>query len=240
MIRNGHTVLLGRGRFLSPSAKYMVLLKTSHDNNELSISNCYNLRTYETYGTTVRWYLSINFSPGISQVWIDVFWICSLLHIEVVETIWRDSLNHCYDLLVQSSAFVEPRRFQQKSHDGDGFQARTKTTKTSYEPNNDSYEKCGVQALPFLSFLCSTVFINMIQFYSIPGPYKIPRCLWPLCGGYGWKQTTVQQKAPIISSLWWFPMHPRSTLSPTLNRGPRCWQFAEEKYTLLNRLLQIP
>ena len=122
----------------------------------------------------------------------------------------------------------------------DGFQARTKTTKTSYEPNNDSYEKCGVQALPFLSFLCSTVFINMIQFYSIPGPYKIPRCLWPLCGGYGWKQTTVQQKAPIISSLWWFPMHPRSTLSPTLNRGPRCWQFAEEKYTLLNRLLQIP
>lgn len=118
MIRNGHTVLLGRGRFLSPSAKYMVLLKTSHDNNELSISNCYNLRTYETYGTTVRWYLSINFSPGISQVWIDVFWICSLLHIEVVETIWRDSFNHCYDLLVQSSAFVEPRRFQQKSRDG--------------------------------------------------------------------------------------------------------------------------
>lgn len=114
MIRNGHTVLLGRGRFLSPSAKWVVLLKTSHDNNEFSISDCHNLRTYGYDGTVAP--KSIVFPPGISQVWIDVFWICSLLHIEVVETLCRDSLNHCYDLLVQSSAFVEPRRFQPENH----------------------------------------------------------------------------------------------------------------------------
>lgn len=59
-----------------------------------------------------------------------------------------------------------------KSHDGmDSRPAQSRLRRRI--PNQWLLKKCGVQALPYWSFLCSTVFINIIQFYSIPGPYTI-------------------------------------------------------------------
>ena len=78
----------------------------------------------------------------------------------------------------------------------DGFQARTKTTKTSYSKPMTPRKMRSSGTSLFLSFLCSTVFINMIQFYSIPGPYTILAACGHSVAGTGENKQQCNKKLP--------------------------------------------